>query len=137
MNATAVEKAAKDSNAFLFIQRLENGFHQEIGEGGSTLSTGERQLLSFARALAPDPRLLILDEATSSVDPETERTIRKAISQMAAERTTVIVAHRLSTIKNADRILVVHHGRIVEQGTHDELIALGGTYYKLNKLREE
>jgi ATP-binding cassette subfamily B multidrug efflux pump len=137
MDATAVEKAAKDANAFLFIQRLENGFQQEIGEGGSTLSTGEQQLLSFARALAPDPRLLILDEATSSVDPETERSIRKAISQMAAERTTVIVAHRLSTIKNADRILVVHHGRIVEQGTHDELIALGGTYYKLNKLREE
>jgi len=137
MKAPVVEKAARDTNALLFIQRLKNGFQQDLGEGGATLSTGERQLLSFARALAPDPRLLILDEATSSVDPETERSIRKAISRMAAERTTVVVAHRLSTIRNADRILVMHHGRIVEQGTHEKLITLGGIYYRLNKLREE
>lgn len=137
LNAETIEVAAKNANAFPFIQRLENGFQQEIGEGGSTLSTGERQLLSFARALAPNPRVLILDEATSSVDPETERLIRKAISLMAAKRTTLIVAHRLSTIKNADRILVMHRGRIVEQGTHEKLITLGGIYYRLNKLREE
>lgn len=137
MESMSVEKAAEDANALPFIKRLDKGFQQELGEGGSTLSTGEQQLLSFARALAPAPRLLILDEATSSVDPETERSIQEAISKMATDRTTVIVAHRLSTIKNADRILVMHHGRIVEQGNHGELLALGGIYYKLNKLREE
>jgi ATP-binding cassette subfamily B multidrug efflux pump len=133
----SLESATREANALSFIERLPDGFQQDIGEGGSTLSAGERQLLSFARALAANPRVLILDEATSSVDPETEHLIQEAISQMAAKRTTLVVAHRLSTIRNADRILVMHKGRIREQGTHDELMALEGIYYKLNMLRED
>ena len=91
-------------------------------------------MLSFARALAYDPKVLILDEATSSVDPETERLIQEAISRIATRRTTLVVAHRLSTIRGADRILVMHQGRICEQGTHDALMSLGGVYYRLNRL---
>ncbi|MFH1124247.1 MAG: ABC transporter ATP-binding protein, partial [Pseudomonadota bacterium] len=132
----SVDQAVKQANAGRFIGRLPMGLHQEIGEEGSTLSAGERQLLSFARALAHDPKVLILDEATSSVDPETERLIQEAIFRMAEKRTTLVVAHRLSTIRNADRILVMHQGKIHEQGTHEELIALGGIYYKLNQFRE-
>jgi ABC-type multidrug transport system fused ATPase/permease subunit len=128
--------AADQSNALQFIQRLPENFNHDVGEGGSTLSGGERQLLSFARALACDPKILILDEATSSVDPETERLIQEAISRMTRERTTLVVAHRLSTIRKANRILVMHHGRIREQGNHDELMAMGGIYYKLNQFRE-
>jgi ATP-binding cassette subfamily B multidrug efflux pump len=132
-----LELAAEQSNATMFIRRLPKGFHQEISESGSSLSAGERQLLSFARALAYAPALLILDEATSSVDPETERLIQEAISRITAERTTLVVAHRLSTIRNADRILVLHRGRLIEQGTHEQLMALGGVYHKLNRIREE
>jgi ABC-type multidrug transport system fused ATPase/permease subunit len=129
----AIQKAAREANAHDFIQRLPMGIHQEIGEGGSNLSAGERQLLSFARALAYNPKVLILDEATSSVDPETELLIQEAIFRMTKQRTTLVVAHRLSTIRRADRILVMHHGKIKEQGTHEELIAQQGIYYKLNK----
>jgi ATP-binding cassette subfamily B multidrug efflux pump len=132
----ALDEAIKQANADRFIQALPAGFNQEISEEGANLSAGERQLLSFARALAYDPRLLILDEATSSVDPETERLIQAAIFKMTKRRTTLVVAHRLSTIQGADRILVMHHGRIREQGTHGELMALGGIYYKLNRFRE-
>jgi ABC-type multidrug transport system fused ATPase/permease subunit len=128
--------AADQANALHFIQRLPDNFNHDVGEGGSTLSGGERQLLSFARALAYDPKILILDEATSSVDPETEQLIQEAISRMTRERTTLVVAHRLSTIRKANRILVMHQGRIREQGNHDELMAMGGIYYKLNQFRE-
>lgn len=133
----AVEQAAKTANALSIIKRLERGFQHEIGEGGVTLSAGERQLLSFARALAGNPRVLILDEATSSIDPETEHLIQQAIQRMRKKRTTMIVAHRLSTIREADRILVMHKGQIREDGTHDELMVLRGIYYRLNQLREE
>ena len=136
IDAGAVELAAEKANALPFIRKLSQGFQQEISEGGSTLSAGERQLLSFARALAKDPEILILDEATSSIDPETEHFIQEAIPRITAKKTTLIVAHRLSTIRNADRILVMHHGRIVEQGAHEELMSMDGIYYKLNKLRE-
>lgn len=135
LNSEAIGHAAETANARPFIERLQHGFAQELDEGGASLSAGERQLLSFARALANDPRLLILDEATSSVDPETERLIQEAISQMAKKRTTLIVAHRLSTIRKADRILVMHHGRIREEGTHKELMDLGGIYFRLNRTK--
>ena len=131
-----VHKAVQSANAHRFIEKLPKGLSQEISEGGSTLSGGERQLLSFARTLAYGPKVLILDEATSNVDPETERLIQDAITMMTRKRTTLVVAHRLSTVRKADRILVMHHGQIQEQGTHEELILKGGIYYKLNKYRE-
>ncbi len=131
----AVERALREANADHFVSRLSKGVYHEIGEGGATLSAGERQLLSFARALAGDPALLILDEATSSVDPETESLIREAVNRITHRRTTLVVAHRLSTIREADRILVMQGGRIREEGTHDELIALGGIYERLSRIR--
>lgn len=131
-----IERSVRAANAHGFIRKLPDGLQHEIGERGSTLSGGERQLLSFARALAYDPKVLILDEATSSVDPETERLIQEAIFRITKKRTTLVVAHRLSTIRKADLILVMHNGRIREQGAHEELMALKGIYYKLNKFRE-
>jgi ABC-type multidrug transport system fused ATPase/permease subunit len=127
ITGVSLEKAADQANASFFIRNLPKGYEQEIGEGGYTLS--------FARALAVDTRVLILDEATSSVDPETERLIQEAISRLSHSKTTLVIAHRLSTIRDADRILVMHHGRLVEQGSHDQLIAKRGIYHKLNKLK--
>ena len=106
-----------------------------MGERGSSLSVGQKQLLAFARALAYDPKILVLDEATSSIDTETEILIREALEKLLAGRTSIIIAHRLSTIQNADRIIVLHHGRIRETGTHQELLKLKGIYWKLYQLQ--
>jgi len=118
-----------------FIDKLPDRYHQEVQERGSTLSQGQRQLLSFARALAFDPKILILDEATSSVDTQTEAQIQEALNELLQNRTALIVAHRLSTIKHADRILVIHNGEIQEEGNHDKLLAQGGLYARLYELQ--
>jgi ATP-binding cassette subfamily B protein/subfamily B ATP-binding cassette protein MsbA len=126
-----VKAAAQAVGAHDFIQRLSRGYHSPVEEGGAVLSVGQRQLISFARALLADPRILILDEATSSVDTQTERLIQGALAHLLHGRTSFVIAHRLSTIENADIILVVHNGRIIEEGNHSELLALGGNYYHL------
>jgi ATP-binding cassette subfamily B protein len=130
-----LREAARRCRIAEFIEKLPNGYRQEVQERGSTLSQGQRQLLSFARALAFDPKVLILDEATSSVDTETEMLIQEALDELLKDRTALIIAHRLSTIQHADRILVVHQGQIVEQGSHDELRARGGIYARLYDLQ--
>jgi len=127
-----LERVAKQVNAHGFIGQLSGGFYHEVKEQGVSLSAGERQLLALSRALAYDPTLLILDEATSSVDPDTERLIQDSILKLSRRQTTLIIAHRPSTIRMADKILVMHHGRIVEQGTHEELMDLKNIYYRLN-----
>jgi ATP-binding cassette subfamily B protein/subfamily B ATP-binding cassette protein MsbA len=123
--------AAKAVGAHDFIIRLKNGYDSSVEEGGATLSVGQRQLISFARALLANPRILILDEATSSVDTQTEQIIQKALATLLKGRTSFVIAHRLSTITNADKIVVIHDGKIVEQGTHSELLAIQGMYYGL------
>ncbi|HJT89703.1 MAG TPA: ABC transporter ATP-binding protein [Bryobacteraceae bacterium] len=130
-----VETAAEQVNLLDFIRGLPDGFAHPIRERGSGLSTGQKQLISFARALAHNPRYLILDEATSSVDTETEFRVRDALSRMVEGRTSIIIAHRLSTIQRADRILVMHKGRLRESGTHQELLAGRGIYWKLYQLQ--
>ena len=125
--------AAKAVGAHDFIMRLKNGYDTSVEEGGATLSVGQRQLISFARALLADPRILILDEATSSVDTQTEQIIQKALATLLKGRTSFVIAHRLSTITNADKIVVIDDGKIVEQGTHLELLANQSIYYELYK----
>ena len=130
-----VEKAAEDVNLADFIRALPGGFNEEVRERGSTLSTGQKQLISFARALAHAPKILILDEATSSVDTETEFRVRDALARMVEGRTSIIIAHRLSTIQRADKIIVMHKGQVREMGTHQHLLGLRGIYYKLYQLQ--
>jgi ATP-binding cassette subfamily B multidrug efflux pump len=130
-----VERAAEEVNIADFIRSLPRGFQEEVRERGSTLSTGQKQLISFARALAHDPRILILDEATSSVDTETEFRVREALTRMVEGRTSLIIAHRLSTIQRADKIIVMHKGQVREIGTHQQLLAQRGIYYKLYQLQ--
>jgi ATP-binding cassette subfamily B protein len=130
-----VRWAAQEVHADGFINRLKDNFKAEVRERGAGLSVGQKQLISFARALAFDPALLILDEATSSIDTETEQLIQRAIERVMRDRTSIVVAHRLSTVQNADRIIVLHHGEIREQGTHQELLAERGLYWKLYKLQ--
>ncbi|MCL5971885.1 MAG: ABC transporter transmembrane domain-containing protein [Firmicutes bacterium] len=131
-----VEAAAQFVQADTFIRRLPEGYHSPIGERGATLSTGQRQLVSFARTMVTDPTILVLDEATASVDTETEDAIQMALQKMRHGRTTIAIAHRLSTIQDADLILVLHHGEIVERGSHQELLTLGGLYHKMYLLQQ-
>jgi ATP-binding cassette subfamily B protein len=135
IGADAARLAAERVGAHRFIERLPSGYGHRLGERGRNLSVGERQLLSFARALALDPAILVLDEATSSVDAEAEAQIQRAIAELMAGRTSLVVAHRLSTILHADEILVMHHGEIRERGTHRELLAAGGLYERLYQLQ--
>lgn len=128
-----MKRAAHTSYADFFIDRLPDGYATELAESGSNLSQGQRQLLSISRAVLADPRILILDEATSSVDTRTEMHIQKAMIALMKNRTSLVIAHRLSTIRDADMIVVLNHGRIVETGSHEELLALGGEYHKLYK----
>jgi ATP-binding cassette subfamily B protein len=130
-----VRAAAEAVAASRFIEKLPKGYETEVKERGATLSVGQKQLLSFARALAHDPRVLILDEATSSVDTETEQLIQKALAVLMKGRTAIVIAHRLSTVQNVDEILVLHKGRIKERGTHQELLARRGMYWKLYQLQ--
>jgi ATP-binding cassette, subfamily B, multidrug efflux pump len=130
-----VAKAAEDVNLGDFIRALPKGFNEEVRERGSTLSTGQKQLISFARALAHEPKILILDEATSSVDTETEFKVRDALARMVEGRTSLIIAHRLSTVQRADKIIVMHKGQLREMGTHQELLAQRGIYFKLYQLQ--
>lgn len=130
-----IKWAAQEVSAEPFINRLHGGYQAEVKERGAGLSVGQKQLISFARSLAFDPALLILDEATSSIDTETEQLIQQAIERVMRNRTSIVVAHRLSTIQRADQIIVLHHGEIREQGTHQELLAHHGLYWKLYKLQ--
>ena len=131
----AIEDAAKFVNADGFIRQLEHGYEEAVTERGSTLSAGQRQLLSFARTLAYDPAILVMDEATANIDTETEALIQDAMGRLMAGRTTIVVAHRLSTIQHADKIMVMHKGRLREQGTHQELLQQNGIYKKLYDLQ--
>jgi ATP-binding cassette subfamily B protein len=134
-----IEEAAKLVNADNFISKLEKGYDTEVGEGGNRLSTGQKQLISFARAVVANPKLFVLDEATSSIDTETEQIIQKAISNVLEGRTSFIIAHRLSTIRSADRILVIVDGKVIEEGNHHQLLNKRGYYYRLytNQFMEE
>ena len=126
-----MEAAARAVSADTVVARLEKGWDSDVGEGGDRLSTGEKQLISFARAVLADPRIFVLDEATASIDTQTEQLIQQATERLLQGRTSFLIAHRLSTIRRADLILVVRDGRILEQGTHGELLQRRGYYHEL------
>ena len=126
-----VKAAARAVSADTVVEKLENGWESDVGEGGDRLSTGEKQLISFARAVLANPRIFVLDEATSSIDTQTEQLIQNAIEYLLKDRTSFLIAHRLSTIRQADLILVVRDGKIVERGKHEELLRKGGYYHTL------
>jgi subfamily B ATP-binding cassette protein MsbA len=136
-NATREEiiEAAKIANAHKFIEELENGYDTQIGERGNKLSGGQKQRVSIARAILKNPDILILDEATSALDTESEKLVQEALNKLMAERTSLVIAHRLSTIRNADEIIVLSKGEIIERGTHQELLDKGGTYAHLSSLQ--
>ncbi|MDO8683577.1 MAG: ATP-binding cassette domain-containing protein, partial [Armatimonadota bacterium] len=129
--------AAKAANAHEFVMKFPDGYDTYVRERGGRLSGGERQRISIARAILRNPRILILDEATSSVDTETEKQLQEAIGRLVKNRTTFAIAHRLSTLRNADRLLVIDNGKFVEFGTHEELLKKKGVYYKLVQLQRE
>ena len=135
-NEDEVIQAAKIANAHDFIMEMEDGYQTSVGEDGSKLSGGQRQRLSIARAVMANPPILILDEATSALDSHAERLVQEAISKLMENRTSLVIAHRLSTIQNADEILVIENGRIVERGSHDELINKGGVYKSLRSMQD-
>ena len=130
-----VIEAAKIANAHEFIMEKEEGYQTNIGDRGAKLSGGQRQRISIARALLKNPPILILDEATSALDTESERLVQDALEKLTASRTTIAIAHRLSTIKNADEICVMHEGKIVERGKHEDLISKNGYYKKLHDMQ--
>ena len=130
-----IADAAKAANCHEFISKLSEGYDSRVGERGVKLSVGEKQRVSIARALLKDAPILVLDEATASVDTATERMIQEALERLMAGRTSFVIAHRLSTIRNADQILVLRHGEIVERGTHEELISCDGLYAKLARIQ--
>ncbi|NQD68753.1 ATP-binding cassette domain-containing protein, partial [Bacillus haikouensis] len=131
MSEEEVLNAARFVQADVFIEKLEDGYSSKVAERGATLSSGQRQLIAFARTIAVKPKILILDEATANIDTETEEAIQGALSKMRQGRTTIAIAHRLSTIQDANLILVLHQGRIVERGTHQELLLKRGIYHKM------
>jgi len=137
-NATQeeIEEAAKVANAHNFIMRKEEGYNTNIGDRGTKLSGGERQRMTIARAVLKNPPILILDEATSSLDTESERLVQDAINNLMTNRTSIVIAHRLSTIRHADEIIVLQKGEIVERGTHDSLISQNGFYKRLVDMQE-
>jgi subfamily B ATP-binding cassette protein MsbA len=134
-NADKIIEAAEAANAHNFISELENGYDSLIGDRGIKLSGGERQRISIARALLKNPPILILDEATSSLDTESEILVQQAIERLMKGRTSIVIAHRLSTVQNADKIIVLNTGELTEQGTHDELLKLNGLYKKLYSIQ--